>query len=153
MTVAPRQKSVAAARLFVLSHRDRNSFLLERSIQNAAAPAYRDWRCQQNSDRRLREIGLLRNAHSDYVCGQDEWRSAMHPAASIGRRSGATASIRRLRQIRADDLESIKDYRQAHQLEPVEPTEPIRLPPPSLINGKTKINRSGICPWESEPGV
>jgi len=43
----------------------------------------------------------------------------MHPAASIGRRSGATASIRRLRQIRADNLESTKDYRQESSAKPL----------------------------------
>ncbi len=59
----------------------------------AAAPAYRDWGCQQDPDRRLREIGFLRNAHANYVCEQDQWRSAMHPTASIGRRSGPAASI------------------------------------------------------------
>jgi len=58
--------------------------------KNAAFPAYRDWRCQQNPDRTLPEIDLLRNDHQDFVCGQDQRRSAKHPAVHIGRRSGAT---------------------------------------------------------------
>jgi hypothetical protein len=61
--------------------------------QDAAALAYTDWGCQQDSDRKLRKIGLLRNAHSDYVREQDQWRSAMHPTAGVRRRSRATAGI------------------------------------------------------------
>jgi hypothetical protein len=61
--------------------------------KDAAALAYTDWGCQQDPDRKLREIGLLRNAHSDYVCEQDQWGSAMHPTASVRLRSRATAGI------------------------------------------------------------
>ena len=85
----------ASIALRTVPSRSQLSFWNDR-YKDATAPAYRDWGCQQDPNGRLCEIGLLRNAHSDYVCEQNEWRLAMYPAASIRHRSGATPSIRRL---------------------------------------------------------
>ena len=74
----------------------------------------------------------------------------MHPTATIGRRSGASKSIRSLEQIRAGNLGAIEDKRQAHRMEPVEPTKPIKLPPPFstgpllLAQGKWSASTSNV---------